>query len=154
MKKYKIYLETTLFNYYFDSERPAHAETVMLFNDIAAGKYEAYTSDAVIGELKRTPTAKKDMMLDLVEKYKINMLAVDDDTRELADSYIEQNMIPAKYKTDAVHIAVSVVNKLDYIISMNFQHIVNAKTRRMTDAVNTLSGYFPINIISPMEPIL
>jgi len=28
MKKYKIYLETTLFNYYFDSERPAHAETV------------------------------------------------------------------------------------------------------------------------------
>ena len=44
MRKPKIYLETTLFNFYVDQERDAHADTVRLFEDIAAGKYEAYTS--------------------------------------------------------------------------------------------------------------
>ena len=28
MKKLRIYLETTLFNYYFDEDRDAHADTV------------------------------------------------------------------------------------------------------------------------------
>ena len=28
MRKLKIYLETTLFNFYFDKDREAHAETV------------------------------------------------------------------------------------------------------------------------------
>ena len=44
MRKQKIYLETTLFNFYFDTDREAHADTVKLFKEIAAGKYEAFTS--------------------------------------------------------------------------------------------------------------
>jgi len=38
MKKKKIYLETTLFNYYFDTEnQDYHADTVALFKACAAG---------------------------------------------------------------------------------------------------------------------
>ena len=44
MRTPKIYLETTLFNYFYDSERDAHTDTVALFKEIQAGKYEAYTS--------------------------------------------------------------------------------------------------------------
>ncbi|MCL2096264.1 MAG: hypothetical protein FWH10_05090, partial [Oscillospiraceae bacterium] len=53
----KIYLETTMFNYYFDIERDAHADTVKLFNEIRTGKYEAYTSVYVIDELEDTKDA-------------------------------------------------------------------------------------------------
>jgi len=31
MKKFRIYLETTMFNYYFDTERDSHADTVRMF---------------------------------------------------------------------------------------------------------------------------
>ena len=34
----KIYLETTLFNFYFDTDRDAHPDTVKLFTEIAEGK--------------------------------------------------------------------------------------------------------------------
>lgn len=44
MRQQKIYLETTLFNYYFDIARDAHFDTVKLFDDMRIGKYEAYTS--------------------------------------------------------------------------------------------------------------
>ena len=40
----KVYLETTMFNYYFDTERDAHSDTVKLFEEIRAGKYQAFTS--------------------------------------------------------------------------------------------------------------
>ena len=34
MRKPKIYIETTLFNHYFDIERDAHADTVLLFMEV------------------------------------------------------------------------------------------------------------------------
>jgi predicted nucleic acid-binding protein len=44
MRKQKIYLETSIFNYYFDKEREAHPYTLKLFEEIKAGKYAPYTS--------------------------------------------------------------------------------------------------------------
>jgi len=44
MRVPRIYLETTLFNYYFEKERDAHVDTVKLFEEIKAGKYQAFTS--------------------------------------------------------------------------------------------------------------
>ena len=40
MRTQKVYLETTLFNFYIDEGRDAHADTVKLFEEIAGGKYE------------------------------------------------------------------------------------------------------------------
>jgi len=50
MEAPKIYLETTLFNFYFDEDRDAHADTVKLFKEIFLGKYEAFTSRYVIDD--------------------------------------------------------------------------------------------------------
>jgi len=144
-------LETTLFNYYFDKDRDAYADTVRLFKEIAAGKYEAFTSGAVVDELMEAPAEKQALMLSLIDTYDITVLRVCEETEKLADMYVEEGIIPLKHRMDGVHIAVAAVNDLDFIISMNFQHIVKVKTERMTRAVNVLRGYRPIEIISPME---
>jgi hypothetical protein len=151
MKKSKIYLETILFNYYFDKDRDAHADTVQLFKEIAAGKYEAFTSQYVVDELAKAPESKRGKMLGLISEHGIPMLASTDEARQLADIYVEEGIIPGKYRTDGLHIAVASVNEMDFIISMNFQHIVRLKTQQMTSAINTLKGYRPVGIISPME---
>jgi len=65
--------------------------------------------------------------------------------------YVKQGIIPVKYRTDGVHIAVASTNYLDMIVSMNFQHIVKRKTKIGTGAINTLYGYPTIEILSPME---
>jgi len=51
----KIYLETTMFNYYFDDDRDAHADTVTFFKECLAGKYEPFTSFYVTDELEDAP---------------------------------------------------------------------------------------------------
>jgi predicted nucleic acid-binding protein len=151
MRKQKIYLETTLFNYYFDEDRENHPDAVRLFEDIVAGKYEAFTSLYVVDELEKAPSEKRDKMIALIEQYSISALALNDEAEQLADTYVEQGIIPLKYRTDGIHIAVAAVNDLDMIISMNFQHIVKRKTKIGTGNINALNGYRAVEICTPME---
>jgi hypothetical protein len=148
----KIYLETTLFNFYFDEDRNfAHESTVALFEEIAAGKYGAFTSTYVTDELENAPEEKRDKMMNLITKYGITVLAPNDEAVRLADIYVSEGVIPQKYRTDGLHIALATVNDLDMIISMNFQHIVKRKTKLATGSINAINGYRTIEICTPME---
>ena len=151
MSKPKIYLETTLFNFYFDTDRDAHADTVKLFKEIAGGKYEAFTSTEVVDELKNAPVEKMNKMLALIGEYNIQTLPVSDAARSLANTYVAEGIIPVKYRTDGVHIAVAAVNGLDLIASVNFRHIVKLQTAIRTNAINVYKGYRAVTIVSPME---
>ncbi len=154
MRTQKIYLETTLFNFYFDEDRGfAHESTRTLFNEIAAGKYEAFTSAVVVEELAKAPPAKYEKMSRLITQYDITTVALTDEADRLADIYVAEGVIPQKYRTDGLHIALATVNDLEMIISMNFQHIVKRKTVKMTGYINAMNGYRPIEIYSPMEVV-
>jgi predicted nucleic acid-binding protein len=153
MRIQKVYLETTLFNFYFDKARDAHAVTVKLFEEIAAGKYEAFTSDYVVDELKKAPAEKSAKMLNLLIEYRIPVLEMSDEADRLADIYVLEGIIPQKYRTDGLHIAIATINDLDMIVSMNFQHIVKRKTIRMTGHINIMNGYRAVEIYSPMEVV-
>jgi predicted nucleic acid-binding protein len=153
MRKPKIYLETTMFNYYFDKDRDAHADTVALFKDIQSEKYEAYTSIYVTDELVKAEEPKRSNMLALITEYNVTVLPASTEADSLADVYVTEGIIPQKYRTDGIHIAVTTVNDLDIIVSMNFQHIVKRKTILATGKTNNLYGYRAIEIYSPMEVI-
>jgi hypothetical protein len=149
----KIYLETSIFNRYLDVDPILHPATVQLFKEITAGKFEPYTSIYVINELEKAPDEKRDKMLDLIPDFKITTLFEDINTTNLADLYIKNNIIPLRFVMDARHIAISVVNKLDKIISLNFKHIVRDKTRIFTEYICKINGCNLITINSPMEVI-
>lgn len=154
MRVPKIYLETTLFNFYVDTNRDfAHIDTVKLFKEIATGKYEAFTSRYVLDELGKAPESKREIMLNLILEYDIPILEPSDEAAKLADLYVAEKVIPPKYRTDGLHIALAAVNDLDMIISMNFQHIVKRKTIKMTGHINIMNGYRIIEIYSPMEVV-
>ncbi len=149
----KIYLETTLFNYYFDADREAHADTVTLFEECTAGKFEPYTSLYVTDELENAPSEKREKMIALIKQYGISVLPASDKANDLAKKYLSEGALPQGSLMDARHIAIAAVNGLDMIISLNFRHIVKEKTIRLTGAINTIMGYRPVNIYSPMEVV-
>jgi len=153
MRKPKIYLETTMFNYYFDEDRDAHADTVKLFKEIQSGKYEAYTSFYVTDELEDADEPKRSNMLALIVEYNIKVLEDSEEARRLADVYVNEGIIPARYRYDALHIAISAINDLEYVFSLNFKHINKIKTKTMTGNVNIMQGYKPIVIASPSEVV-
>lgn len=154
MKKLKVYLETTIFNFFYADDAPEKRDdTIMLFKEISSGKYEAYTSMSVIKELNRASEEKRKLMLDLITKYEVKVLEDVPDAEILADIYVKEGIIPIKYSTDGIHIALATVSDMDIILSWNFKHIVKRKTVIMANLVNNREGYSTIDIYSPSEVI-
>ena len=153
MRKLKVYLETTMFNYYFDVERDAHPDTVKMFEEIKAGKYEPYTSTYAIKELMQTKGPKRDKMLELLTQHNIKILDDSQEAERLAELYIKEGVIPPAETVDALHVAVASINDLDMIVSLNFSHIVRKKTIELAELVNVREGYRKVLIYAPMEVV-
>ena len=140
-----------MFNYYFDTDRDGHEDTVKLFEAIGAGEYEGYVSEYVTGELEMTREPKRSNMLSLIEKFGIKILDDKVQAPRLAELYIENGIIPAPYRLDSAHIAIASVYGLDCVISYNFKHINRAKTKILTARVNRDEGYSGIVICTAKE---
>ena len=151
IKKLRLYLETTVFNYYFDADRDGHEDTVRLFEAIKAEEYDGYTSGYAMLELLDAEEPKRSKMLALAEKYDITILNADDESLRIADLYIQNGVIPVRFRVDAIHIAIASVNGLDCVLSFNYQHINKLKTKRMTESINLVEGYKAVVICTPME---
>jgi predicted nucleic acid-binding protein len=148
-----VYLETTIFNYYFDVERDAHADTVRLFEEIKAGKYQVFTSIYAVNEIMQAPEEKRDKMTALIEEYTITVLESREEVVQLAQIYLQQGVIPSSSIVDLLHIATAAVYDLDMIISLNFRHIVRKKTVELTALINSSQNYGKVDIYSPMEVV-
>ena len=151
MKKLKVYLETTMFNRMVENGRKYCEETKLFFAEIAAGRFEPFTSVYVIEELEKTTGEKRETMLNLIPEYHIQVLPLDEETVELASRYVKEGIIPEQYTTDAQHIASACVHNMDYILSLNFRHINKVKTKAATALVNQMLGYRSATICAPME---
>ena len=90
-------------------------------------------------------------MINLIAEYGVSVLSENDEAIRLADIYVAEKVVPEKYYTDGLHIALATVNGPDNIVSMNFEHIVKEKTIKMTECVNIQSGHCAIGIFSPEE---
>jgi predicted nucleic acid-binding protein len=143
-----------VFNFVFADDAPdKKRDTLKLFEEIEEGKYEPYTSDYVLQELKRAAEPKQGRMIALINRHRMTFLEQSDEAERLAGVYVAEGVIPAKYLTDGIHIAVASVNDLDFIVSFNFRHIVKRKTMTMTEGINIREGYKRIGIHSPTEVI-
>ena len=155
MSKPKIYLETTIFNFPFaDDALELKADTLKLFDEIKTGRYEPYTSIYAIEELERTKEPEKlEKMKGLIQEYNIKVIPFSGEAEKLALLYLAEGVMNRKYSTDAYHIAITTVNQLDFIVSLNFQHIVRQKTIQETTRINEREGYKKIGIYEPKEVI-
>jgi predicted nucleic acid-binding protein len=151
----KIYLETTMFNFPFADDAPGYtADTNRLFDEIKAGKFEPYTSQYVLDELNETKNEhRKNQMKQLLVNCGAYVLEQNEEIERLAAIYIAEGVIPATHGADALHIATAAVNRLDSIISLNFKHIVKAKTIELTEIINYRMGYRKVDIYVPAEVI-
>ena len=152
MKKLKVYLDTTIFNFVFAEDAPAERDlTRKFFSQI--NQFVVFVSDIVIEEIAECPAPKRQKMMSLIEKHNIQELSLDESSRQLAIKYIKEGIIPMKYQDDALHIAIASVNEMDVLLSWNFQHIVKLKTKRESVGVNMLMGYGSIEIYTPREVV-
>ena len=152
MKKIRCYLDTSVLNFFFAEDDIAKRDiTIKFFDQLHIIADQVCISDEVITEINQAPESIRIQLDGLVNKIEPILLEINIEVEELADRYIKEGIIPEKYRRDAIHLAVAVINEIELVVSWNFSHIVKRKTRVMVNGINRLLGYREIEICSPEE---
>ena len=117
-----------------------------------AGVYEPFTSPYATREINNEPDIdKREKMKALISDYDISILPITEEIERLAALYIQERAIASAWITDAAHIATATHNGLDFIVSLNFTHIVRPWTIEKVRLVNMREKYQAIGIYKPVE---
>lgn len=149
----RIYLDTSALSALVAREDPRMtASTEQLFHLVRDGLHTPYISDLVVTELERTPDARRRAhLLDLVDRYTLEILPTTLEARDLALRYTNARIIPARYLPDALHIVTATVHNVPLLASWNFAHIVKHRTRVEVNRLNQAVGYPTIDLCTPEE---
>lgn len=152
--KQKTYLETSVISYL--SARPsrdlivaANQQTTQDWWRIRKEDFEIFVSQLVIQESSSGDAEAVSRRLAALEN--IPLLDITDEAVSLAEKLVREKAIPEKAAEDALHIALSAVHGMDYLLTWNFKHIANATMRANVELICRLSGYEPPIICSPLE---
>lgn len=153
MRKLKLYIETSTWNFFFADDAPREMDITKEFFDlIRKGCYEVYISEVVLDEIRDAPEIKKNQLLGLVEKCNPIELEVTNEAKDLAVKYIEKKIVPEKKENDALHVAIATVSEIDAIVSWNYRHLANLRKAELFNGANLEEGYLKrIEIVTPME---
>lgn len=153
MKKPQLYLETSVWNFFFADDAPEKKEiTLRFFDKIKQGEYEIYVSDVVIEEIGRADDSKKQLLLGVIAEYSPNRLIINEEVSGLAQKYILEGVLPIAKIEDAMHASVATVFELDALISWNLKHLSNFKKMELINGINMKEGYSKrLELITPME---
>ena len=82
---------------------------------------------------------------------RIPSLEITDEVVALSEALIDAKALPPKAIGDSLHIALSAVHGLDYLLTWNYRHIDNAETKPIVRAVCLAKGYAYPEICTPQE---
>ena len=144
-----VYLDTSVISAYFDTRSEARmAETLKFFDNLSIATLSI--SDLVTRELELISDARlRHNILKFVAPFRV--FQVNEEAESLAEEYVEESIVPSRYFNDALHIAIAIINNVNVLVSWNFEHLVRRKTKVRVNYVNSLKGYKPIDIVSPLD---
>lgn len=159
MKKLKLYLDTSVFGFYFDtfpSNRAKRAAVRKLLQQIRDDLFEGYVSGLVRTELAKAPARYRERFLRLIDQYHLKAIDYDEDEAgELHQRYMEAKVVPASVADDAAHVAIATAGGMDVVVSCNLRHLANELAARRFLAVNLREGYGSnLSIRQPEEAII
>ncbi len=149
MKKLKVFLDISVYSAMLDDRNPIRQrQTQDFLKNI--DDYEVFYSQINIEEIEAIIDIDIKNKLILFLK-KGNRIEITKEVKELTKVYIKEGLIPEKYESDAILLALTTIHSLDILISWNFKHLVKRKTRIGVNLINLKEGYKTIEILAPPE---
>jgi hypothetical protein len=152
--KPSVYLETTIVSY--RAARPsrdlltaAHQQATHDWFAQRADQYRLFVSDLVVREAREgdvEAAARRAIVLG-----GLRVLDVDQESLSLAAEIVKAGCVPPRAAPDAVHVAVSATNELDFLLTWNCTHINNAATKAAIETACIRAGYRCPMICTPEE---
>jgi hypothetical protein len=151
--KRRVYVETSVISYL--TARPsktivgaAHQQITLAWWELRSD-YELLVSQAVWQECAAGDPVAAQKRLAALEG--MSVLAVAPDMMRLAESLVEQAIIPARAIEDALHIAVSTLHHVDFLLTWNCRHIANPVIQEKIAVYLEQYGLFLPIICTPEE---
>lgn len=150
-----VYIETSVVSYL--TSKPsrdliiaAHQQiTTNWWEDVLFQNFKPCISEAVIDEAGQgDPSAAEKRLSKLAG---IHILPTSSETRELATAYLHCLSLPQSAGLDAVHLAIAVLNDVDYLVSWNCKHIANGRIIHLVQKENKLRNLPTPIICTPQE---
>jgi len=148
MRRTRAYVDTSVFGGMADEEF-ADA-TRRFFDRVHRGEFVVMVSQVTVDELTSAPEEVQQVLKDLPAGSLVEVEA-DHEAIALAQAYLDAGILTKSSMADAIHVAAATVARADVIVSWNFRHIVNYDRIHKYNGVNSLKGYPPVEIHSPLE---
>lgn len=153
--KPSVYLETTVVSYlvgWLDRKSLLVASNQELTREWWAtrrDRYELFASTVVVDEARKGERERAVERLDFLRN--VELLDVTGEAQSLAAELVRDAKIPVKARIDALHIAIAAINGMNYLLSWNCAHIVNAATLPRVYEICRLNQYEPPFVCTPQE---
>ena len=95
----------------------------------------------------------RNKLLEAVVRLPVENLSITDEAVDLAGRYVRDGVIPARYRDDAVHVALAVLNNLDVVVTWNMKHLANVRRIEGINRTNLAVRLPLIRIHTPEEVI-
>ena len=151
-RKTRLYLDTSVISMIDAPVAPdKEAITKEFFRQVVErqDEFELLLSPIVDGELQNAPPDKRALVAALLESIPHTLLPERKEAVELANRYVDGNVLGRRHIKDLTHIAYAVISRCDYIISWNMKHFVRIQTISRVNAVNFENHYPTIMIVTP-----
>ena len=152
--KPKVYIETTIISYL--TARPTHnvviagrQQSTRDWWGTAANRFELVASELVLNEARAGDPEAAGARLAAINS--LTLLDATEEALELAQQLVNSGVVPTKAAEDAAHIAIAVVNGIEYLVTWNYRHIANAAIRLQIETVCRNAGFEPVIICTPDE---
>ena len=151
--KPKVYIETSIVSYL--TAWPSRDLVVAAHQEITREwwgdreQFEPLTSDVVLAEAARGDGAAAALRLEMLED--IPVLSPKSEDYQLAKRLVSSGPLPDKASTDALHISISAIHGIDYLLTWNCAHIANPVLRDQVYAICHESGSKPPMLCTPEE---
>jgi hypothetical protein len=148
MKPLRVYIDASVVGGCLDSE--FREASVQLFERFRSGRMIAVVSPLTLSEIDPAPAAVRAALESIPRAYREEVIATVDADR-LAGLYISAGVIGSSMRSDAEHIAMATVHRVDVLVSWNFKHIVNERRAHGYNSVNLREGHPILVIRTPAE---
>ena len=150
----KVYLETTVPSYLMASPSrdlviAAHQQITQSWWASFRPKFDVFVSQLVLEETSQGDPGAAARRLAVLEG--IPLLAITIPITEFAEEVRVVLRLPSRAAADALHVAVAVVHRVQYLLTWNCAHIANASLRKRIESLARAAGYEPPVICTPEE---
>jgi hypothetical protein len=111
--------------------------------------YRVVISDFVLREALAGDASASQKRMSVLNSFPL--LDINSEVEQLAEWFLQKNLIPKKKSIDALHISVSAVHRIDYLVTWNCSHIANAEMRTAISFACDEKGYRCPIICTPQE---